>query len=66
MQTKISTILVQSLLLVFAKWQAAVPNFLTERLTGLTFWPLNGVMSHLCTGLPCCQISASYTLPLSS
>jgi len=49
-------------------WQAAVPKFLTERLSDLAFDLLtsNGVMSHPCPGLPCCQISASYSLPFSS
>jgi len=31
----------------------------------LTFWPINGVMSHPYPGLPCCQISTSYVLPFS-
>jgi len=32
----------------------------------LDFWPLNGVMGHLCHWLPSCQFSASYALSLST
>ena len=34
-----------SLLLVFARWQAAVPKFELNGLVTLTFWPVNGVES---------------------